>query len=140
MLYPDAPITPKALKMTMSTLSHFPTDFLYRSLTWIYNVQSQMVIPSMILLNTFFPILMIILMTILTGPTLSKTTQHFWTLKDDNMFPLTSTFADKFLNRNMTHFPLDTPAFLKRFLLFPKIIIGLAFVPLSTTMLQAVLN
>src|SRR5438445_1912674 len=113
MLYLDAPITPKALKMTMSTLSHFPTDFLYRSLTWIYNVQSQMVIPSMILLNTFFPILMIILTTTLTGPTLSRTTlsrttlsrttlsrttlsrttQHFWTLKDDNMFPPTLTSA-----------------------------------------------
>src|SRR5438445_4762821 len=61
MLYPDAPITPKALKMTMSTLSHVPIDFLSCSLIWIYNVQSPMVIPSMILLNTFFPILTIIL-------------------------------------------------------------------------------
>src|SRR6266571_3887832 len=98
MLYPDAPITPKALKMTMLTLSHFPTDFLYRSLTWIYNVQFRMVIPSTILLNTFFPILMIILTTTLTGLILSKTTQHSWTLKDDNMFPPTLTSADKSLN------------------------------------------
>src|SRR6266571_5036853 len=98
MLYPDALITPKALKMTMSMLSHFPTDFLYRSLIWTYNVQSQMVIPSMILLNTFSPILTIILTTTLTGPTLSKTTQHFWTLKDDNMFLPTLTSANKSLN------------------------------------------
>src|SRR6266568_2734260 len=140
MLYPDAPITPKALKMTMSTLSHFPTDFLYCSLTWIYNVQSQMVIPLMILLNTFFPILMIILTTTLTGPTLSRTTQHFWTLKDDNMFPPTLTSADKSLNQNMTHSLLDTPAFLKHCSLSQRITIGPAFVPLFAIMLQVVLN
>src|SRR5438445_771233 len=129
MLYPDAPITPKALKMTMSTLSHFPIDFLSHSLIWIYNVQFPMAIPSMILLNTFFPILTIILTTTLIGPTLSKTTQHFWTLKDDNMFPPTLIFADKSLNRNTTHSPLDIPAFLRLYLLFQRIIIGPAFEP-----------
>src|SRR5438445_337442 len=121
MLYPDAPITPKALKMTMSTLSHFLINFLSCSLIWIYNVQSPMVIPSMILLNTFFPILMIILMITLIGPILSKMTQHFWTLKDDNMFLLTLIFVNRSLNRNMTHSPLDTLVFLKCFLLFQRI-------------------
>src|SRR6266567_2485743 len=64
-------------------------------------MQSPMVIPSMILLNTFFPILTIILTTTLTGLTLSKTTQHFWTLKDDNMFPPTLTSADLNLRRQI---------------------------------------
>src|SRR6266568_8637096 len=131
MLYPDAPIMPKALKMTMSTLSHFLTDFLYRSLIWIYNMQSQMVIPSMILLNTFFPILTIILTTTLTGPTLSKTTQHFWTLKDDNTFPPTLISADRSLNQNTTHSLLDIPAFLRHYSPSQRIITGPAFVPLS---------
>ena len=56
------------------------------------------------------------------------------------MFPLTLTSADKFLNQNTTCFPLNIPAFLKCFLLFPKITIGQAFVPLSVTMLLVVLN
>src|SRR6266568_8268738 len=140
MLYSNTPITPKALKMTMSTLLHFLIDFLSCSLIWIYNVQSPMVIPSMILLNTFFPILMIILTTTLIGPTLSKTTQHSWTLKDNNIFPPTLIFADKSLNRNTMHFLLVTPAFLKRFLPFLRTITGPAFVPLSATILQAALN